>query len=141
MKIKKLLAGFLVIFLLGLVWFFFKPGMRELNAPTRTEPDVVERTEESPVVVTPLASPDTESSFSETGNLVFDDGSWFLLYEEPGAPALRLELLFSEDTNCDLGENQKDCDLTRVKSGARITVFGMRKDDKLYVTELQLQND
>ena len=134
MKITKLLVGFLVVLLLSFVWLTFKPGTKKLNAPARPTP---ESTTQPTPTVTPVST--EEISFQETGNLVYDEGSWYLVYEEPGAPALNLELKFTQDSQCFLGEDKEGCDLYQVKSGSRVTVSGVPTEGELKVTELRTQ--
>jgi len=133
--LKKLLIGFVVVVVLIFGWVFFKPGMKELNAPT-IEP-TPQATEQSAVKETPSPEPEEPLNFTETGNLVFEGNSWYLLYEEPGAPALSLKLVITDQTKCNLGENV-NCDLNRVKSGARVQVSGRKSDNTIEVNQLDL---
>ncbi len=133
MKLTKLLIGVLVVLSLSFVWLTFNPVLKKLNAPTRPMPVETKQPTQPPARVSKETQ---EPTFTETGNLVFDDNKWFLLYEEPGAPALNLELIVTEKTTCDLGTDFTGCDLNRVKSGARVKVTGVREGNKLRVTKL-----
>ncbi len=57
------------------------------------------------------ARPDLEVDFIQSGNLVLsqDKNKWALLYEEPGQPALKVDLIFDDQSLCDLGQEAKNC--------------------------------
>jgi len=93
--------------------------------------------------ILPEQTEDEESmdiNFSETGNLTegtYQD--WRLVYEEPGAPALFVELIFTEQSMCNIGEGEQKC--TEIKEkleiGQRVSVLGEKQQNMLKVHTLE----
>jgi hypothetical protein len=80
-------------------------------------------------------------SIARTGVLVRDNpgmppGRWFLLYEEPGAPALTLELAITSATRCLEDTKVARCDA--LIPGTRVRVDGTLDGDRLAVTILEV---
>lgn len=71
-------------------------------------------------------------NFSQTGNLSKKDNKWYLVYEEPGMPALTVELQFNKDSVCDF-EKGGQCDLSTFIEGERVRVDGVKTDDSVLV--------
>ncbi len=78
---------------------------------------------------------------TRTGVLVRDNpgmppGRWFLLYEEPGRPALTLELGITSATRCLEDTKVARCDA--LVPGTRVRVEGALARDRLEVTTLEV---
>ncbi len=86
-----------------------------------------------------------EAKFIETGNLVAANNNqgWALLYERPGKPALKINLKFSDQSLCDLGQETKNCLIipdSYWQTGERIYVEGKQQNNQLEVYQLRLVN-
>lgn len=79
--------------------------------------------------------------FQEKGNLVLEDGLWYLLYEEPGQPALKKQLRFIEGSVCDF-EGKKGLCLAPhkdiLKEGLRVEIEGKQTNGALVVYDLSI---
>lgn len=85
-----------------------------------------------------------EESVEVTGNAVRNNpgllpDTWYVVYEEQGAPALTLELEFNDDSICITGDPGVACD-EALEQGERITVRGQRTNDTIIVEELSAIN-
>lgn len=76
-----------------------------------------------------------EGFFVEIGNLVKNGGNWSLIYEEPGAPALKADLAFNEDSVCDFIEGHK-CLASGLNVGDRLRVEGQKQGGTVTVSKL-----
>lgn len=93
----------------------------------------------------PNVAPKTlEINFSETGNLLNWDSqtetyteNWTLLYEKPGNPAISVDLVFNEASFCDLGEEKKLCDKSKLNNGDRAQVEGNKNNKEVMVINLK----
>lgn len=95
------------------------------------------------------ASPSPESSlppltinFSETGNLSkqkneLDEDAWFLVYEKPGQPGLKAELIFDEESICEINGQKVDCLAGNFNAGERVKVEGMTEEGLVLVASLK----
>ena len=86
------------------------------------------------------------SDFSKTGNIVRDnpgypEGVWFLIFEEPGSPAISKALYFNEDSVCMISEEEETCDPDEMEVGSRVEVEGFEKEDEIEVMTLWLLED
>lgn len=79
---------------------------------------------------------DGKANFSETGNIVGEAGSWELVYEEPGKPALRVRLVFDEDSVC--ADEGGDCLPAYWQNGDRANVSGIRTGESVKVRTLRI---
>lgn len=91
------------------------------------------RTNHEPVAEKP--SPAAPATIALTGNIIknnpgFKPDTWFLVYEQPGKPALTQELLFASSTVC-----ETDCNL--LEQGARVRAEGTMNGSVLLITHLQ----
>lgn len=72
-------------------------------------------------------------TFDETGNLTFNSPgaspeTWYLVYEEPGAPALTAELAFTQESVCNLQSGTTTCP-EGLAPGMRVRVIGKVRDN------------
>src|SRR5690606_12481542 len=65
-------------------------------------------------------------------------GVWFLLYEDPGAPALTAELQFTTTSQCTAGGASISCDDLEV--GTRARVRGIEADGVVQVVTLEVES-
>jgi len=77
--------------------------------------------------------------FSQTGNLVRNNpglkkDTWYLLYEKAGAPALIIELVFNEESQC----MPTPCSLISLENGERVKIEGLAKEKSVLVETLTL---
>ncbi len=98
-----------------------------------------ENCEEFSIAPTPVAD------FVKTGNLVATaaggstDEGWSLLYEEPGKPALKVNLIFSNESMCDQGSGQQPClILSSLTIGERVSVSGIKSEDGSRIMVIQM---
>ncbi|MDA3802878.1 MAG: hypothetical protein PF488_03205 [Patescibacteria group bacterium] len=69
-------------------------------------------------------------NFETTGNVVKDGSTWSVVYEEPGAPALKEKLVFDEQSVC-LKEGV--CRPVYWQIGDRVEVVGIKGDEGILV--------
>lgn len=87
-----------------------------------------------------------EVNFLETGNLIKDNpglnpGVWYLTYEKPGAPGLSIELNFSNETTCFIGETERDCAQIQFAQGDRVEITGYETDSKVSVEKAKFTEE
>ncbi|HPB60594.1 MAG TPA: DUF3828 domain-containing protein [Candidatus Paceibacterota bacterium] len=77
--------------------------------------------------------PEESGAFSETGNLVKDEGAdgWLLVYEKPGQPALRVMLEFGPNSRCQATDGPITCSEWEI--GDRAKIDGRRQGNKVAV--------
>lgn len=80
--------------------------------------------------------------FKEIGNIVRDnpgypEGVWFLVYEEPGSPAVSKALLFTDESLCVKDEQKFICDPEGFENGERLEVEGLKEDNEVKVITLK----
>ena len=92
-------------------------------------------------------SPTEGYGFVETGNLVNTDplnsahGPEFsLLYEKPGSPALKVDLVFTEESRCKSLNDFRLCKDVNFRVGDGVQVKGNKSGEKLEVAELEFVN-
>jgi hypothetical protein len=97
-------------------------------------------TSPSPTVAEPPTTT-PQIDFERTGNLVRNNpglppGVWFLLYEEPGATALTVELEFAAESSCVIEVQATACDV--LEPGSRVVVAGVRSEGHVRVVRLEV---
>lgn len=77
--------------------------------------------------------PEENSAFSETGNMVKEEGAdgWLLVYEKPGQPALRVLLQFTPNSRCQATDGPITCE--EWATGDRVKVDGKRTGNRVVV--------
>jgi len=95
---------------------------------------------------TPFKISDRESAenFSQIGNIVKNNpglkkDTWYLIYEQPGSPALTIELIFDEESKCIIGEEIKSCSSVTLENGERVKIEGIEKEERVLVKTLTKQ--
>lgn len=88
----------------------------------------------------PTSTPNN-SSFQRTGNLVKNNpglkpDTWYLIYEQQGAPALTSELVFNNSSTCLFGNYGLDCSKLTLNNGSRTTVEGKLSGNVVTVSKL-----
>lgn len=82
---------------------------------------------------------ETSVNFSKEGNILEVDQGWELIYEEPGAPALRVRLVFDDNSICTKeGEEDQACFPVYWQNGDRVTIKGMKTGEMVRVGEFKL---
>lgn len=79
-----------------------------------------------------------EQNFSKTGNIVERNGSWELVYEEPGKPALTVSLIFDEQSMCTDERADNSCLPAYWEVGDRVEISGSKENSTLYVRNLRV---
>lgn len=94
-------------------------------------------------IPTPTPFPRSADNFFKTGNLKNDEVSegslssaWSFLYEEPGAPALKLIMVFTPESKCFISQENTSCSTSLLKEGDRLNLAGFKKDNYVIVTSL-----
>ncbi len=73
------------------------------------------------------------NAFTATGNLVERESRrWSLVYEEPGAAALKVGLIFNSESLCD----SQPCTKVNFKVGDRAKVEGIKRGEEVIVSQL-----
>ncbi|MFA5188040.1 MAG: hypothetical protein WC460_01615 [Patescibacteria group bacterium] len=89
-----------------------------------------------------------EFNFFATGNMVKNNpglkpDTWYLVYEEPGAPALTMELKFDQNSKCNVENTQVLCASINsadfFQQGEQVTVKGTKSDSLVLVAEVTKQ--
>ena len=89
-----------------------------------------------------------EFNFFATGNMVKNNpglkpDTWYLVYEEPGATALTVELKFDQNSKCNVENMQVLCASTNsadfFQQGEKVTVQGVKTDNVVLVQEVTKQ--
>lgn len=80
-------------------------------------------------------------NFSETGNIAKNNpglkpNAWYLIYEQPGAAALNVELSFDENSFCQINSVSQPCLITTFSNGDKIEVTGRETDNLVIVKNL-----
>ncbi|MCC2631206.1 MAG: hypothetical protein K0S38_1015 [Candidatus Paceibacter sp.] len=85
--------------------------------------------QENTIATSTVQSNSENLNFSKTGNIVRPENqqAWYLVYEEPGKPALRVELSF-----------QNSIETSRLTIGDRVKIEGVRTGDRVDVYSITL---
>jgi hypothetical protein len=78
----------------------------------------------------------TDNDFSEQGNIVGEDSDWSLVYEEPGKPALKVNLVFGPETSCADDDGPRPCLPPFWSNGDRVKVSGQITGNAVAVSNL-----
>lgn len=124
---KKIIIALLVFLIIGIA--AFQLNVKRVSAP---DPVQLNSTSTSPVTCIEEAiqcpdgslvgrsGPDCDfeacpvlKTFSQIGNLIFKNSSWYLIYEKPGAPALEVKIIVKAGS-----------DLLQYKTGDRVKITG-----------------
>lgn len=116
-----------------------KEGSREAGVPTE------ETREAKPTPkLTPEPTQALTINFSQAGNILNWDSQtetyadeWTLLHEKPGNPALSVNLIFNENSICDVGQGEKVCNKGELNNGDRVELEGNRVGDTVTVIRLK----
>ncbi len=83
------------------------------------------------------------TDFNETGNIVNTDPlissegpDFSLLYEMPGSPAVKVDLIFSKNSQCNVGYGLQPCSQVVLHVGDRVSVKGLNNEERVDVVEL-----
>lgn len=76
--------------------------------------------------------------FKKTGNLTMNAGNWQLLYEEPGKPALSVELEFDKNSLCHDSYEDKSCSSLFWEVGNRAEITGYQQGESVLVSSLKI---
>lgn len=97
--------------------------------------------------VLPPVVDEAKTDFWRSGNVIANNpgmpaGKTFLIYEEPGKPALTSELAFDESSYCGSRDRMQLCALFNATldaafKGERVSVEGVTQGDKILVRKLQ----
>lgn len=85
--------------------------------------------------------PDTD--FNQVGTLVYNNpgmkpDTWFLVYEQPGQPALYKELHFDSASACAINAPAAPCNPAAITSGVHVRVEGRTVNETVLVRTIQL---
>jgi hypothetical protein len=80
-----------------------------------------------------------------SGNLVrnnpgMKENAWFLVYDEPGAPGLKAELVFENGSECLRGQTGMNCKELDLPNGTHVTALGQRTDGQVVVKTLNIES-
>ena len=124
-KFTTLLVILFLLFIFGLA----APLM--LKAPTGKK---VKQT--SPAVPVSSGVPDI---LSRVGHIVETVEGRAVLYDEPGRPVIRKNLVIDAGSRCDLGDGYSPCSLSSLPSGMRVRVSGFPSGDSaVFVSKIEI---
>mgnify|MGYP006195663719 FL=1 len=92
-----------------------------------------------------VSTPDEAEEFEREGNLTrnnpgMEPDIWYLIYEEPGQPALNTQLVFDATSICADGDENTTCDPETLETGMRVYILGEQEDDQsVRVIRLELR--
>lgn len=120
------------------------PVLEKPSLPESEEVELPEKPTPSPAIAPASApSPSPEINFVQEGNILNWDAAsetytenWRLLYEAPGNPALSVDLIFDENSLCDLGQGEEVCVLQKLTNGERARIEGSREGAQVLVINL-----
>lgn len=80
-----------------------------------------------------------KANFSKEGAFFAREDGWILLWDEPGRLALTVKVNFTDQSECFLGGEKKDCALINMgpESYDRVSLVGNRSGDEVTVTKLE----
>jgi hypothetical protein len=78
------------------------------------------------------------ADFKKTGNLTKSGENWNLVYEEPGKPALSVDLEFNEKSLCTDAYKNNSCSPVYWEIGDRAEIIGYREENRVLVTYLRI---
>jgi len=122
----------LIIIILGLGAYIISGIIKSEQIRKQLEGITGSSQEQVSASTQPSAKP-ANINFQKDGNLVQDqNGQWNFLYEEPGSPALRVNLNFNWASQCDFEKGGR-CDPNLFQVGDRVHVEGERQAETLTV--------
>lgn len=86
------------------------------------------------------------ANFEQRGVLVINNpglkpDTWYLVYEQPGAPAINAQLKFNSESVCFINDNPGSCNPDNLKNGDDATVEGDLENGLLTVRRLFLSDE
>jgi uncharacterized protein YxeA len=80
--------------------------------------------------------------FDQIGNLVrnnpgMEEDIWYLVYEQPGQPALTTSLIFTSSSICAEENENIICDTEKLTQGNRVRILGEEKEEGVEVIRLE----
>jgi uncharacterized protein len=132
----------LIVLVVGIGIFFILKPFRLGNPNQKEAANQTVRIMPSPK----NSAMDPTTSFNKTGTLLItttsaktESKTWQLLYEEPGSPALKANLVFNADSVCYYDESIKlACSDKTLQSGQNVAVVGEKQADQVTVATLTL---
>lgn len=120
---KAIIAAVLLIGVVGIGYYLYVSRAKPAQAPSSPPP---------------AARDQATDNFSKTGNLIRNNpgmkpGLWYLVFDEPGAPASSVELAFTGKSRCIIGSYDGACTESLLILGARVEVIGFRVGTQVFV--------
>jgi len=120
-KLSYIAALILLVFVLVVPFIMLDVSTKAKNSRPETE-----------IIIVPTQTNATDdtglvTSFWETGTLLQTDKQsnlWSILYETPGAPALKKNLIFNAKSKCDKGDGVGPCQVGNLQNGTRVQIQG-----------------
>ncbi|MBD3282182.1 MAG: hypothetical protein GF387_01070 [Candidatus Portnoybacteria bacterium] len=90
-----------------------------------------------------ITIPEDETvQFDQTGNLArnnpgMEEDTWYLIYEQPGQPALTDPLVFTSSSICAKGNENTTCDPEELTQGDRVRILGEETEQGIKVIRLE----
>lgn len=138
-KIIAILILIIVFLIAGIVYFVSSTGLVQKQVKPPSELVTEEITQVQPTTNL-QQKPPPEINFSKTGEIVKKETGFILLYGEPGNPAATVQLIFTPNSLCDLGEGKKLCETAKFEDGIRVKIDGNRKNNEVEVVEIEKEN-
>lgn len=89
-------------------------------------------------IIEPEDSNQEEVNFSEIGNIVKPERTWDFIYEEPGKPALRVNLVFDGNSKCLDESEDQSCSPVYWENGDRAEIIGIKTEEQVLVKSLRI---
>jgi hypothetical protein len=117
----------------------FKTPVEKTPLSVETRDNAVDSGSLTSGTETETQTPSVVVNFTQQGSLFVRDGSWVFLWDEPGQIALNVKLKFTDQSDCILGGEEKDCGL--INNGPEdydyVSLEGNREGDEVTVVKLE----
>lgn len=78
-----------------------------------------------------------QGNFSEQGKYLVIDGRPVFSYQEPGKPAVRLDIFFAVASICDFGKGEGKCNVHELESGDKVSIEGTKTESGLAIVKMK----
>ncbi|MBD3282186.1 MAG: hypothetical protein GF387_01090 [Candidatus Portnoybacteria bacterium] len=128
---KKIIIIALITIIIAGAWLLLKHTTQEEAWICKDGKWIKHGNPERPMPTTGCGQP----TFNENGYLVQGIiAKWSILYDKPGKPALRRDLIFNQESTCLKDQEQIDC--SELKKGIRIDLIGKETGNKVEVIRI-----
>ena len=78
-----------------------------------------------------------QANFSQQGKYLVIDGRPVFSYQEPGKPAVWLDIFFAVESVCDFGQGEGKCNVHELEPGDKVSIEGDKTESGLTIVKMK----